>query len=195
MNTSKSILRTQIIQKIKELSPTQKLDLSSRASAHLLEFIHSRRLKNICITHSLPDEIDTQNFLNNQTLNLRFYLPKVNKERNELSIHLVENIKNDLKLGTLNILEPITDEEKNWQKKVDCMVVPARAMDIEGNRLGRGKGHYDRLLAKVDAQKTVVVCMIYHCQLLAEVPTESFDVPIEYCITEKGVFHLRRKST
>lgn len=194
MNSSKSILRTQINQKLNELSTTQKLDLSNRANEHLLEFIHSRRLKNICITHSLPDEINTQNFLKNHIQEFHFYLPKVNKERCELTIHHVENIQEDLKLGTMNIYEPITDEEKNWQKKVDCIVVPARAMDIEGNRLGRGKGHYDRLLSKVDAQKSVVVCMIYHCQLLAEVPTESFDVPIEYCITEKGVFHLRRKS-
>jgi 5-formyltetrahydrofolate cyclo-ligase len=194
LNPSKTTLRTQINQKLKELTPTQKLEFSLKANEHLLEFTHSRRLKNICLTSSLPDELSTQNFLDKHFHDFHFYLPKVNVEKNELSIHLIADIKKDLQLGTLNILEPITAEELNWQKKVDCIVVPARALDIEGNRLGRGKGYYDRLLMKVDMQKTVVVCMIFHCQLLAEVPTETFDVPIEYCITEKGVFHLRRKS-
>ena len=119
---------------------------------------------------------------------------KINKETNLIGVHQIKDIAKDLIVGAFKIAEPITPEELNCLEKIDCIVVPARAIDIEGNRLGRGKGYYDKFLANVNIHKKIVICMLYHCQLVAEVATETYDVPIEYCITEKGVFHLRRKS-
>ena len=194
MNQDKKNLRKQIDIKISELNSDQKLELSTKASQHLLEFLHTRKLKNICISYSLSDEIDTRRFIENNIEEFSFYLPKINLEKNTLGLHLIKDLTKDLTLGTFGILEPVNQNELHWEGLVECFVVPARALDIEGNRLGRGKGYYDRLLSQVNTQKSIIVCMIYHCQLLAEVPFEIFDFPIEYCITEKGVFHLRRKS-
>lgn len=194
MNQSKVILRNQIKLKLSELNSEEKIKSSQNASDHLLEFLHSRRLKNISITHSIADEIDTRSFIKKYLNEFKFFLPKVNTENNSLSLHPVSNLTNDLKAGSLGILEPITVEEKNWQNLIECLIVPASALDIEGHRLGRGKGYYDRLISSIDRQKITIICLIYHCQLVAEVPIEEFDEPIDYCITEKGVFHLRRKS-
>lgn len=194
MSQSKLILRNQIKKIINELSAEQKKSFSKLACSHLFEFLTSRRLKNISISYSLKDEINTELFLKKYIGHFNCYLPKVNEAENTLELLPVSNLNVDLKSGILGIMEPITAPENDWSNKIECIIVPARALDIEGNRLGRGKGYYDRLLAKANRQKTIFVCMIFHCQLIAEVPFESFDIPIEYCITEKGVFHLRRKS-
>ena len=193
MHPLKVELRNQIKQKIIALTPDQKSEYSKQANIHLLEFLYSRRYKNILLSHSLPDEIDTLNFLKNNIQKFNFYLPKVNVNNESLGVYPILNLKTDLIKGKYDIYEPNTSEEMNWRTKLDSIVIPARALDIEGNRLGRGKGYYDHFLSNVLKNHTTIVCMIYHCQLISEVPVESFDVPIEYCITEKGVFHLRRK--
>ena len=194
LSDSKANLRNQIKEKLSSLSLTQKVEFSQKANANLLEFLTSRRLQNIFISYSLSDEIDTQGFISENIKKLNFFLPKINTVTNLIGAHPVKDVTKELAIGTFNISEPITAEELNFSEKIDCIVVPARAIDIEGNRLGRGKGYYDKFLANANIHNKIVVCMLYHCQLVAEVRTETHDIPIEYCITEKGVFHLRRKS-
>lgn len=174
------------------MTTLEKIKFSSDANSQLLEFLQSRRCRNILIYYSLPDEIDTQIFLADNIDRFKFYLPKINSENNKLSIHPLLDLKTSISKGNFNIFEPVTQEEPNLDI-LDCIIIPARAIDVEGNRLGRGKGYYDRFLTKITNNKTTLACLLYHCQFIPEVPAECFDLPIEYCITNKGVFHLRRK--
>lgn len=192
MKSTKKELRNLIKEKISSLNSIEKIKLSSEAHCQLLEFLQTRRCKNILIYYSLPDEIDTQVFLQNNLGDFNFYLPKMNMKNNEISIHPLLDLKTSIAMGRFNIYEPTTPEEINLEI-LDCVIIPARAIDIEGNRLGRGKGYYDRFLSKITNNKTSLACLLYHCQFIPEVPAENFDIPIEYCITNKGVFHLRRK--
>ena len=60
-------------------------------------------------------------------------------------------------------------------------MVPAVAYDRKGNRLGRGKGFYDRLLKTTKATKIGVG---YEFQLFDELPTEPHDVAMDIIITQ-----------
>ncbi len=191
MKPSKKELRFQIKEKFSSLNSYEKTKLNSATQSQLLEFLQSRRFKNILIYYSMTDEVDTQEFLLNNFSKFNFYLPKVNITNDELSIHPLLDLNTSITKGSFNIKEPITKEEKNLDI-LDCIIVPARAIDIEGNRLGRGKGYYDRFLSKITNNKTTLICLLFHFQFIPEVPSEKLDVPIEYCITNKGVFHLRR---
>lgn len=59
------------------------------------------------------------------------------------------------------------------------MVVPGIAFDKENNRLGRGRGYYDKLLKAANAIK-VGVC--FEFQFFDRIPTEEFDVKMNYVI-------------
>jgi 5-formyltetrahydrofolate cyclo-ligase len=72
--------------------------------------------------------------------------------------------------------------------KFDLILVPGMAFDLSGNRLGRGQGFYDRILAEVSGIK----CGVCHnFQLLENIPTEPHDAQVDFIFTPaRGV---RRK--
>jgi 5-formyltetrahydrofolate cyclo-ligase len=101
----------------------------------------------------------------------------------------------DLAPGTFGILEPKVELrlERNRQcspDSLDLIIVPGVAFDRKGQRLGRGKGFYDRFLGKVRPQ-THLVALAFECQLVAAVPCVPSDVPVDKIITEAGVYDCR----
>jgi 5-formyltetrahydrofolate cyclo-ligase len=67
------------------------------------------------------------------------------------------------------------------------VIVPALAVDHAGQRLGRGAGYYDRALAGVTAPLCAVV---FAHELLAEVPHEPHDIPVQMTVTPHGLFRV-----
>lgn len=67
----------------------------------------------------------------------------------------------------------------------DLVLVPALAVDHDGNRLGRGGGSYDRALAQVPAG-TPVLAVVYAEEVLGAVPVEPHDRPVSGALTSAG---------
>lgn len=71
------------------------------------------------------------------------------------------------------------------------VITPLLGFDRNGNRLGYGKGHYDRALTRLRAQGRVFVCgLAYFGQEVEEVPAEPHDVPLDWVMTERGSIPL-----
>ena len=68
------------------------------------------------------------------------------------------------------------------EEDIDLVIVPGVAFDRQHNRLGRGKGFYDRLLSTLSAPK-IGIC--YSFQLKEHIPTEPFDKKMDLILTEK----------
>lgn len=74
---------------------------------------------------------------------------------------------------------------------MDLVIVPAVAYDRHGNRVGRGKGFYDRLLADSRAAK---IGIAYDFQLLDDdIDAEPHDTPVDIIITERRYIKVPRK--
>jgi 5-formyltetrahydrofolate cyclo-ligase len=71
---------------------------------------------------------------------------------------------------------------------VDLLVVPALAVDVRGHRLGRGKGHFDRALAVVEA--SLVVAVVYDDEVLDELPVQPHDRSVGAVLTPSGLRRL-----
>ena len=84
--------------------------------------------------------------------------------------------------------EPAATCEEIPLNKFDLMLVPGVAFDLSGNRLGRGQGFYDRILAEASGIK----CGVAHdFQLLEKIPAEPHDAKVDFIFTpSRG---LRRK--
>jgi 5-formyltetrahydrofolate cyclo-ligase len=90
----------------------------------------------------------------------------------------------DVATGPLGISEPTGPRlGRRALAEVDLVLVPALAVDGHGNRLGRGRGYYDRALADV-AVPTVAV--VYDDELLANVPTEPHDQRVDGVLRPAG---------
>ncbi|MEO1552872.1 MAG: 5-formyltetrahydrofolate cyclo-ligase [Pseudomonadota bacterium] len=71
------------------------------------------------------------------------------------------------------------------------VLTPLLAFDRNGNRLGYGKGHYDRALTHLRAQGRVFVCgLAFFGQEVEAVPDEKHDVPLDWVMTERGSIPL-----
>jgi 5-formyltetrahydrofolate cyclo-ligase len=90
--------------------------------------------------------------------------------------------------GPFGILEP---DPKEWPtaslEAIDLALIPALAFDRRGNRLGRGKGFYDRLLAN-SGFRALKIGIATERFLLPEIPTEPHDIIMDLVITESGIY-------
>jgi len=92
--------------------------------------------------------------------------------------------------GAFGIMEPAG--KKVPPDEIDFVVVPGLAFDLEGNRLGRGKGYYDRFLRKL--KPDAFLCGVaFECQVLEEVPHADEDIPVNALVTEKRLLRFGRK--
>ncbi len=137
----------------------------------------------ILMYHSLPDELHTHSFLGKWGKRKRFFLPRVNG----VNLEILPYDESRLELGSFHIEEP-TGSETVDPSEIELVVVPAVAYDKKGNRLGRGKGFYDRLLKSTKATKIGVG---YEFQLVDDLPTEPHDVAMDIVITQKSTIIIK----
>lgn len=153
-------------------------DVLERSAAFLMA-------ENILLYHSLPDELSTREFIDRWHSRKHFFLPRVNG----VNLEILPYDRSRLSLGAFHIEEPQGDDTTPVDA-IEMVVVPAVAYDRNGNRVGRGKGFYDRLLADTRATKVGVA---YDFQLVDEIDTDPHDVKVDMVITESRVITIRRK--
>ncbi|SMO34498.1 5-formyltetrahydrofolate cyclo-ligase [Gracilimonas mengyeensis] len=103
---------------------------------------------------------------------------------NVLLHHIEIDSLDDLKSNKWGIREPDAEEEEEVPvEELDVVIIPMAAADRKGNRLGYGKGFYDRFLAKTNARK---IGFVFKEFLFDEIPVEEYDVKLDVIITEDG---------
>lgn len=175
----KSDIRMSIKNIKKNITEEQRSQISDRIRHYTEQLPEFQRARTVLLYHSLQDEVDTSMFLKSWQRDKRLLLPVVKKNDLIIRDYLPEN----LKPGSFGILEP-QGKEITDLSVIDLIIIPGVAFDRNRNRLGRGKGYYDRLLARLKAYK-IGIC--YDCQIIDRIPTEKHDIPMDYVITESGI--------
>ena len=110
-------------------------------------------------------------------------VPKCVPDVRRLDFYKLDHFE-QLEASYFNLREPNPSETVKVDKQeIDLLVVPGLVFDERGYRVGFGGGYYDRFLTDYPNR---TVSLLYSGQLVAEVPKESFDIPVEYLITENG---------
>jgi 5-formyltetrahydrofolate cyclo-ligase len=95
----------------------------------------------------------------------------------------------DMAPGAFGILEPI-GERGVPLAQLDLLVVPGVAFDLLGNRLGYGKGYYDRALANCCPTRPERVGFAYEFQLVDRLPASGHDVRLTQLVTEQRLIRF-----
>uniref|UniRef100_UPI004055BB14 5-formyltetrahydrofolate cyclo-ligase n=1 Tax=Acetatifactor sp. TaxID=1872090 RepID=UPI004055BB14 len=107
----------------------------------------------------------------------RLYLPKVMGD--EMQFYKVSSLK-ELKEGYKGIWEPVGDTEAYvyTEQNAQCslMLMPGVAFDSLGNRIGYGKGFYDRYLQTKEALQIRTIAVGFQCQMVDVIPAQELDV-------------------
>lgn len=168
----KAQLRKEIRNEKRQFTSQQLSELSLAVIRRLLSHPKIIAAKIILMYYSLPDEVNTHQAVDMLLSEGKTILLPVVTSGEEMEIHYYEGA-NDLKVGPFNIMEPIgkifTDLED-----IDVAVVPGMSFDRQCNRLGRGKGYYDRFLSKVPDVYKIGVCFDF--QKTGTIPTGNYDI-------------------
>ena len=112
----------------------------------------------------------------------RIAVPRCAERTNEISFYFI-NSYDDLEKGKYGILEPKTEVcERAEDFSRGLCLVPGLSFDLQGYRLGFGKGYYDRFLSRFGGV-TAGIC--YAKCTLTELPRGAFDRAVDILITEK----------
>jgi len=70
------------------------------------------------------------------------------------------------------------------------LLVPLACFDAQGNRIGWGQGHYDRVIERLlaDGEPLMTIGIAFSCQQVGAIPAEPHDRPLDWIATEQGMF-------
>ena len=151
--------------------------MSKKALAAIESHPAFKAASTLLLYHSLNDEVDTRDFIRKWHATKHIILPAVVGDELELRPYA----PGQLKPGAYGIEEPCHMPPFRNYEEIDLAIVPGVAFDKQGNRLGRGKGYYDRLLPLLPHAFKIGLCFPF--QLVDEIPTEPFDIPMDLIIT------------
>ena len=110
----------------------------------------------------------------------RLALPRFRPVQKDYEICEIGDLAADVQPGAFHISEPAAHCPVVALPELDFVLVPGRAFDRTGRRLGRGKGFFDRLLVHVKGVKCGVA---FDWQIVAEVPVEPHDITLDCLLT------------
>ena len=145
-----------------------------------------KKAKVIALYKNLLSEVDTSELINYSiNMNKIVALPRV--KENKMFFYKISSLKDTLIKSEFGIEEPVEDKINLMDiTNIDLVIVPGICFDREKNRLGFGKGYYDRVLSKINV-KTIAIC--FSKQILEKkiLPTNNNDIKMQQIITEKEI--------
>ena len=153
----------------------------------LLNFIARKQIKKISLYYPSNYEFDT----------LRLFQILKKRERTEILLPVILK-NNSMKFVSWKFSDPLIvnkfgflEPEKNKKKIIpDLILVPTVAFDKFKNRLGYGKGYYDKTLTKYISKNPniITIGLAFSFQKYKKIPTTKSDMKLDHILTEKGIF-------
>jgi 5-formyltetrahydrofolate cyclo-ligase len=177
---SKTSWRKAIIAAIAALDPDQRRSEESALIAGFPDLPGWSRAGTVLLyVSAFPEELSTgELFTYAYDARKQVLCPRVDRAARQLRLYALRDPKNELRPGVLGIPEPRGDLPEVPPESVDWALVPGLAFDERGYRLGRGAGHYDRLLPRL-RRDAVCWALCLSCQLVPLLPIEPHDMPLD----------------
>ena len=195
MNDKAAIRRT-VLQTLSLLSEDEISQKSAFIIKKLLSTVWWQEAELVCLYYSMPAEVSTADlFFQARTAKKTVAAPRITGK--ELIFYDCTHPESPLVMHNYGMKEPapenrIIDFEQIKEKIL--IIVPGVAFDNQKNRLGRGKGYYDKFTGAL--QKTVnrsiikpITCigLCFSIQLINRVPVNAYDQPVHTVITEDSI--------
>ncbi len=170
---SKSEIRQRVI--------SQRPQPSSGLAANLVRLTLELNAEVIASYHPLPSEPDVSEFNHWVTaMGKTLLLPRIEGDQLVFA-------SGDLTPGSYGISQPSGAPQD--LAKAQLVLLPALAVDKSGNRLGKGKGFYDKTLAQISGVSKYAV--VFDSEILDSIPTEPHDIWVTGAVTPTAIHHFR----
>lgn len=181
-------IRKLLLERRLSLSTEEVSSKSKEIANNLFSLEEINSAQNIAIYLSFKNEVETKQIIEKfWKLNKNVFVPITNSCCDCLSFTKINSFS-ELVLDSRGILEP---KEKTFvsSEEIDLFIVPGIAFDFNGNRLGFGKGFYDKFFSKnlIQSKK---IALAFEFQVLEELPCEEHDVKIDIIVSERTILKL-----
>jgi 5-formyltetrahydrofolate cyclo-ligase len=189
---AKKEIRRRAADAVERMSPSERVERSAAAQDRLSCLPAFDSSRTIMVYHALPDEVDTTRIIELALRRgKRVALPKTFRESLTMLAMEVRDLSSDLSRGpSYGIMEPREGLPIVEPAEIELVVVPGRAFDRSGHRLGRGAGYYDRYMV-APGFRAVKAALAFDCQVFDAVPSRHYDVPVDFIITESRAIDCR----
>jgi 5-formyltetrahydrofolate cyclo-ligase len=181
LNLQKAALRKQIRGALQKISPAARNAMSAQICDRLKEQTIWKNAASVLFFAPLPDEPDVWPLLEDALAGKKIAaLPRFDSASNSYVTCRVQNLRSNIVTGQFGIREPGAHCVEIPLNRLDLVLVPGVGFDLQGRRLGRGRGFYDRLLADVAGIKCGIA---FDEQVAGEIPAGSQDVRLNFILT------------
>lgn len=178
---TKADIRRVVKEAKKAMTPAERQEASRRIVANLLSRRDLAKAKTVLLYAALPDEPDTAALIDHfAALGRQVLLPTVVGEDLWLRTYTSPQ---ESAIGAFGIFEPTGPRFTDFAA-IDWALVPGVAFSPAGQRLGRGRGYYDRLLSHPDFGGVKKVGCAFRYQLFPTLPTEPHDILMDNVVTD-----------
>ena len=182
----KMTLRGVLLQKRAEFSREERKELDRNIAAGIIDSPIFKKASMLLIYAPLENEINLLPLAHvARKHGLPIAFPRCDKETNTMQFYFLPEGQK-LTSGAYGIPEPPEDAPVCIPDKHALCIVPALSYDLSGNRIGYGKGYYDRYLSTFPG---VTLGAAYASMLLKNAPVEAHDLPVDWLFTERGAYH------
>ena len=159
---------------MKSLSEARRLEAKNNVTLHISQFIE--KYSRVLSFFPLENEINLAEINKILVEQNKLILPRV--EGDHIVPYWVPSFHNTLVHNAWGVLEPDPTCCETCMA-ADCVLVPALSFDRKNNRLGRGKGYYDRLLGS--GQYGYSIGVAFQEQVTSDIlPTETHDQAVKF---------------
>lgn len=182
--TEKERLRRKILQLRDQQDPRDIESKSATITKSVVGLSEFRKAGVVACYVSKGSEVQTQPFIQKVLSSRKKVLaPVVSKETRSLLFAEITSLE-ELAPGAFGILEPKPEDRKvRPLRDADVLFVPGIAWDINGYRLGWGRGYFDTALKQLP-DKSTSIGLSFDLQVVDRVPKAHFDLPVDLLITE-----------
>ena len=186
---AKQALRSQVSARLKQMEPGQRAAASARARALLASQALWKTAQWVLFFAPLPEELDVWPLLTEAlSAGKRVALPRFVAENRSYEACQIEDVKSDVQTGHFGIREPASRCARLRSTRLDLILVPGVAFDLQGRRLGRGKGYYDQLLR---VWRGATCGVAFDQQIVDEIPVAPHDERVNCILTPTHWVDLR----
>lgn len=164
------------------LTPGQRRAGSERIRSRILDLAAVRAARTVFCFVSRGAEVETHALIDTlATGGCRILVPKISGAADMVAVEFPGWPA--LQPGVLGILAPVS--EQPFAGRIDVVITPGLGFTAKGDRLGMGRGYYDRWFAGHAYGLSIAIC--FECQLVRALPVSATDIPVDLIVTEERV--------
>ena len=180
---TKQALREQLSLAAFDMTPDERADQSALICRRIFESSLWQSSQAIMLYSPLTSEVNVNPLIESGLSDIKIVsLPRFLSKSDRYAPYVIRQ-SGDVVDGAFRVMEPSADCVELKSNQLELVIVPGVGFDHFGARLGRGGGHYDRLLQGL----TATICGVcFRQQVLPRVPEEAHDIKMDCIITPDG---------